>query len=330
MIFLSRSGSTLLARSLAEATSELIVLPEIDLLSILVARGDDSVRRMDSKQLTNLLSLDRQLSNLRLSDEQLASVARESEGKGIKHLVERLAHAFAGERGDGAEALVIKKGNLVRIHAPLAEIFGPVRYLHIYRDPRGVLNSMMRTKRAHFPSESMGRGDPLHAARRYVKLARQAEALQRNGAQVTEVRYEALCEDPAAVIRSTLLELGVGPGSGEPGSFEVGPEERALHPLVESAPKIERTTAWRSDLKRWQGLVIESVTEPVMRQRGYEPFFTPGASPAVRLLAHVRAHIQHLVQSTLFIGRRARFYAAHRQLLANRIRFRLLARRRGN
>jgi hypothetical protein len=330
LVYVSRSGSTLVARTLASHSRELVVLPEFRLVDVLVAEGDASVRKLSAARLLKLVMIDKQIGSLGFSSAELEALAAENAGKGIRALMEALVARYiarhAPDRRDATTAL-IKLGSVVYIADQLATLFPEAMYLHVYRDPRAVTSSLIRHVRPYFPEQKMGRGDPVFISREYKRVVRAVRELA-GRAPVLDVQYEQFCADPTPVIENIARFFGVAfEREASAPSFTVAAAEQGIHQLVDQAPIVERTTAWQTELPGWAGLAVERTVGDVLGELGYQPHFATGVSPAQARAWHARSTLFHMRCTAEHYVRRLNYYRTRPSWLGNRMK--LALRRRG-
>src|SRR5215468_7322235 len=107
LIYVARSGSTLLARHLDAVSPDLLVTPEWNVPIAALRQGDTRLRALDAEALLRFARLDRQIGNLELDLSQLSASVADVAGAGTRRLVEALASAHAAVRGRAPRAMVI-------------------------------------------------------------------------------------------------------------------------------------------------------------------------------------------------------------------------------
>jgi hypothetical protein len=311
LIFMARSGSTLLARHLDGVSADLLVTPEWNVPVSAVRLGDARLRALDADASLDLLRLDRQIANLELGDESLARIARECAGGGARELIVALARANAAKRGREPRAIVIKNSSALFVAEELIEIFPEAVFVHVERDGRAVVNSLIHTESSYDPGHPMGRGDPVHCAQLWSRYLATADALaRRHPERVLPVHYEAFLAAPEATVErlrvglSTRLGVELRPGAGA-GPFAVPARERGLHALVEQAPQVARAEGWQRELSRHEGIAVESIERAQLAARGYAPYFLADATPSEVTRARVREYARHVARTLTHAGRRA-------------------------
>jgi Sulfotransferase family len=159
--------------------------------------------------------------------------------------------------------------------ATLCEWYPRCRILHLVRDPRDVVASLLRMPWA-------SRNAFVNARRWLASVT----AVERAGSRdnLMRVRYEQLVTDPESELRRICDFVGEEPHAGLGGGAASPPVDawwfaRAAQPVTSA-----HCGAWRRELTSNDVAVIEWVAAPFMRRFGYEP-----AEPAARVAPRLRA-----------------------------------------
>lgn len=276
MVYESRSGSTLLSRELAAKLSDVVVTPEIAFNSIL-RRNVSALEPSDWPELIDGLYAGYDFFNSPLTrGEALNVVMPEGIALGLREGLVALIEAMAAEQTPSdlgaTQAIVVKNGTTIRDWRALQKLFGmDLHLIFVYRDPRAVINSKLRTPRPYHPEETMAWGGSLLAAwqwKRYSQIARHAAAA---GVRVTEVRYEDFMTVPDLTLHHIAAALGVHVlVNARDGAYRIPEDERGIHKLVEQGGiERDRVDAWLIELSARDRAAIEALIEKEMRLRGY-------------------------------------------------------------
>ena len=318
--FVSRSGSTLLSRLLAEHAPELVVLPEFTALDLLIGAQEDRVREMTEKQILSLFEMDLQWDNLCLSSERCRTAAA-ARTMGIRSIAQHIVEAYAEARGiEKATCALLKRGSYFYLQRDIRAIFPEARFIHIIRDPRAVVSSLMRTPNVYMKGVSLGR-DVYHVARAWRRYCEYADFIGRDGAPLLEIRYEDLCEDGIGTIRlvSEFLEVGYSPKAIR-GRHTVGKREQEIHKLVNRPTQLSRTDAWAKELPAWQGTVVEILVRNRMREKCYQDWFLTQRSRVGAFFCYMWGLTQHIVATIRYAIVRAFFYMKNYGLMRTKLR----------
>lgn len=251
MAFAARSGSTLVAKTLSQCTPGLLVVPEFRTPEFLLARSERRVRALRAGDLARLLAADRQLEpNLGVNADERGRLAQRLAGAGTADILDGIISAYVGETAAPTD-VIIKLGPAAEFVHRLREVSPDGSVLHVYRDGRATVSSLLRTPRAHFEGETMGRGDVAHCCGLWVRHQRTIGRAALSGYPVHHVRYETFLLDPPATCSALAKVMGIaGVSAGGERPFCVSSYEAGMHGLVDSPPAAQRRDAWSSELSR--------------------------------------------------------------------------------
>jgi hypothetical protein len=262
-----RSGTTLL-QAMLDAHPDLAIPPESHLL-VKLSRGSRRYERPDGFDVDRLLGdLDRHYGFRRweLPLDEVAADLRKPHPKDTAEAVRRIWACYARRFGKTRYG---DKTPINVMHIPRLAAFLPEsRFVHIIRDGRDVTLSFLDQS---FGAESVREG--AYRWRRDVMTGR------RDGARLThtryrEVRYEALVEEPAAVLPEVCEFLGL---SFEPQMLEYARHrDRVLAPKIRPAheglslPPTTGLRDWRRDMPPQDLVVFEVIAGDLLSELGYE------------------------------------------------------------
>lgn len=321
LLYVNRSGSTLLSRMIGDRCAGVFVFPEMGfIVELLAAR--QAGRAIAGDALRRLIEADPRRPALSLSGEALGGICRDAGSHDIGGLLVRIAAAAGGA---WPAAVLIKHEKLAYLTQAIDAAIADARILHIVRDPRAVVGSMLRTPVPEKPGFDMARGSPLFAARHWRDYLRRVDRLAARR-PVLELRYEALEQDDGrAACRAVAALLGVTPAEGAPASrYRTAPIDRLLHPRIHDRFDARRAAGWRADLAPRDIRLIEATCGGAMAARGYAPVSDAPIGRGARLgarLRHAAAMIRHAAASALHHARRDPVAAVRmqvRMLLARR------------
>ena len=327
LIYANRSGSTLLAAQLTEriGPEQLLVIPEFRLVEYLFHIGDDRARRLGPSAMRAMIDDDRQIAaNLGLSGEELLTRLQATKGEGILVKLARVLEAYVAANVPGAEPEVIlwKWGNAATYVDEIARLIPRAKFVHIVRDGRGVVNSLLTSESPYFPGEDLARGSTLHGVEHWKSSLRRSTGPRRVGLDLLDVRYSDLVRMPEDVCRTVkdFLDLRDEPaGRGDDHKFRVSPAEEGIHRLVQDSPKAERIEGWQTELADWRRYVIEHAAGNELKDWGFDVKGTEVSS--VKRAAWLgRAQIERLSGFVKWSLRRLRPYGARLTVRLLRLR----------
>lgn len=324
LIYVSRSGSTMLAKQLSMYSPDIVMLPEFNLLDILLNEGDEAVKEMGAPKILELMKLDRQLINLNFSADMLQEIANRNAGKNIKSIIEDVISHYASMQSRNPVFVILKKGSYLFRYKQLHSLFPEAIFLHIYRDGRAAINSMIHTYRPYYPNEKFLRGDIVYAARRWKNYLGKVHSLKKeNLIPVVEIRYEDLCLSPEETVRPFISKIGIAYDesyeSNAISTFDVGSQEKTIHSRIHDAPILKRIEAWKKELPIWQGTAIEMQIGHVLEANGYDIWFKKRTNKLIIPFYQIKAIVNHYYLSTVYYCRKIAFYRKNRHRVRNRI-----------
>jgi hypothetical protein len=319
LLYVPRSGSTLFAKLLAERYGNVMVLPELRLPKLLAATGTDH-SLFTRKKLLDLTLQDHQFPSLGLTQEEVAACIDGMQGTGPEAYLAALAAIVAEKKQVTPEAVLFKCGSAGLWWPALRSLMPQAKFIHVFRDPRAVVNSALHTDRPYHAGQKMGRGDPWHRAQDWRKFTRGMRALHAAGEPVIEVRYEGLCADKDGELDRVAAYLAIERGSVANAMFAVAAKESDIHANVKKPPLPARVDAWQHELKIWQGIVVEFIAGEEMRRRGYEPWYAVRVSRLGRCMGIAQGVVAHWKSSAAHYLRRGMGYLACPATIAGRLR----------
>jgi hypothetical protein len=294
LTYSSRSGSTYLARVLAD-NYKVLVVPETQSPYWFLSHPAGS--RLTPVQVARALAADRQLT---------WDVPLPEHDTSIQETIELIVNAYARSRGLSESGHVLMKlGSVHRIAGKAREHIPDVRFLNVVRDGRAVINSQLTSQSPYLVGASMGHGDSYRAARLWASdVERQVEMAAAGGASAYLARYENFVADEAAVIPEIGAFFGwiAAATDDKPVRFAVRAAEEGIHTNIYSPALPSRLNGWEKELRRRDRLVIETLAGEQLRCLGYGDF--ERASVLERATAVSEAWAAHLVIELRIGGRR--------------------------
>ena len=289
ILYVNRSGSTLLSRLLTDWFEDAFVFPEISfLLHLMVDRSRGKIHRDQS--LFDVISADPRIDALGLDPAALRDICRRSSSQDLAAFLTELAVASGGR--DSYRVIVFKFETLLYLHDEVLEAFPGLKTIHLVRDPRAVVGSMLRSDLPEKPGFNMARNSVVFAARHWRNYVRRASDVGRARSLLT-IRFESIGREPEAVVANISDFLGLPPShhGTQQRRYRISKLDHDLHAHVFRPFLEERASGWAAELPERAVAVVEALCALEMRQFDYAPSV---AAPS--RLAMLRAHAAHGVQ----------------------------------
>jgi hypothetical protein len=205
----------------------------------------------------------------------------------ISEVIDELHQIYLRVRGKNRWGQ--KTPRFVRETELLLHHFPGALFIHVVRDPRAVVNSLIHS--------DVHASNAYHASLRWrMDVAKGLELEEKHPRRVTRVHYEDMVRAPENAIRRILdfLELAYDPAllQNDPSSAEEYSEfYQNIHANLDSGPTDQFIDKWKTRLSSADVEVIEALTYEQMRGLGYEPVTENPALPGGFV---ARARLQRL------------------------------------
>ncbi|MEW5817383.1 MAG: sulfotransferase [Spirochaetota bacterium] len=155
----------------------------------------------------------------------------------------------------------------------IAKKIPEIKFIHIYRDGRAVLNSLMRTKKVYATGQMAE--EPLTPSLRWrgwMKYINNLDAALNE--RVCHVQYEKLLKNPDEQLARIFTFLGVkhiflDEHALNKYAKRIPTVESSLHPNVGKGPILERHFSWQSELPEENIRIFEMVNGRILQKFGY-------------------------------------------------------------
>ncbi|MBN1572762.1 MAG: sulfotransferase [Deltaproteobacteria bacterium] len=143
------------------------------------------------------------------------------------------------------------------------------RFIHVIRDPRAVVNSLINS--------DVHRSNAYYGSFRWNRDVNQGLSLKKRYPEDTlEVRYESLITDPEETLKGICRFIEVNfereiLDQDKTKTKEYSKFYNKINVKIGQPPDPQRLDAWRSDLSRRQISLIESLCAETMKRLGYAP-----------------------------------------------------------
>jgi hypothetical protein len=198
------------------------------------------------------------------------------------HVLNGIYQEFAARHGKPAGRWGDKHTNFIAHMPKIAALFPRVKFIHIIRDSRGSVASLLRSRLGRFAFEDGSTYYPhlvVGASKLWRKLVARGRA---DGAfmgrqRYMEIKYEDLVLEPERICREMCTFVGeefseamLDPARHKEGTYIPGHKAGRFHENIGKKLLTDRMTHWRKELSRPQLIVIEHLTGELMDSLGYE------------------------------------------------------------
>ncbi len=250
LLYVPRSGSTWLANQLANKSSEILVLPELKTLEILYGLNDLS----DPRRIAKSINSDPRWKNTNIGFSQLLELLQSEKELTPKRILDKLVANIISKRKMNPKAVLFKNGTSLWHVEKIEKHFKRLSFLHIYRDPRGCISSMLKAKAAFRPNEKFTVKNSYQLSKYYKQYRISARAIQNN--RLIEINYESLVLDQTRVLKTLLNELNIRE-TKKHSSLAISEEEKRLHANINKSSLKNRIVGWKNDLSIADGKLVE-------------------------------------------------------------------------
>lgn len=286
--YVNRSGSTLLSRLLSDWFEEAFVFPEVSfLLHILVDRSRGKI--LSGQTLFDAVVSDPRIDALGLDHEALRSICNQSSSDNIPKFLVRLATASAC--GKRFRVIVFKFETLIYLYDDVIQVFPNIKIIHLVRDPRAVVNSMLRSNIPEKPGFNMARNSVVFSSKHWRHYVQKMSLIEQERPVLT-IQYESIGQNNDDILIELENYLSVpAAASGYSGKrYHVSKIDKTLHAHVFESFMDERTYGWKTELPMRSLALVETLCKEGMRR-----FHYAAVADAPSRLAMLGAHVAHLV-----------------------------------
>ncbi|HEX3862724.1 MAG TPA: sulfotransferase [Stellaceae bacterium] len=195
----------------------------------------------------------------------------------IRHFCDVVFAKIAASK-PGADYILEKTPGHVLHHHTIRRLYPESRFLHLVRDPRAVVASLLAVKKE--PWGSWAPADAFQAARIWRNHVAIGHELARDHAACLELRFEDLVATPDAVLDRLYRWLGLDPVTYDTERFSLchlkqhqGEGEQS-DPAREDRGNFFRhglVNGWATELTRAQIAVVEGICAELIVELGYAP-----------------------------------------------------------
>jgi hypothetical protein len=162
-----------------------------------------------------------------------------------------------------------KTPRFVRYGDLIKSVYPTAKFIHVIRDPRAVVNSLIRS--------NVHRSNVYYASQRWLRDVQAGLQLKEKFPQdVKQVLFEDLVTQPEDILLEICTFLGINFDGAVLNYYETTPSEystfyREIHSELANKPNTKRINAWRENLSKKQIALVEKLCKDTMSLVGYEP-----------------------------------------------------------
>lgn len=278
LIYVSRSGSTLLARLLDEYSDTGVTIESRFMMDLLFLKHWFE-KKGDIEELFRRLERSGKFSNFNIKFEDLMTFYDGK--KKISSVAEAILESyFAREKAESCVWVVKDSINGYYMKQILNEM-PYAKFIHIVRDGRAVLNSWLTTIDPY--TKKPMSFDTLNTARSWKKLLVSVDKFKEEHPEsIIEIRYEDLITNTAGEIGKIRMYLGLTcqdtntKKAGTGNYYDKLPKpEKEIHGMVKGSPELSRLYAWEKDLPIEDRKLFEYIAGDMLIKKGYEVDLKP-------------------------------------------------------
>jgi len=261
-----RSGTTLLRTLLNRHPA--IAIPLESLFIIDYLRVQD---RYDQKYLNSLVIREPELEEWGIS----VSVEDLQDSVSVARMISKLHEIYAESKGKSHWGQ--KTPRFVRYLDLLGKNFPSSKMIHMIRDPRAVVSSLIQS--------DVHQSNAYHGSHRWMMDVRAGLTYElTHCSRVLRVFYEDLVKEPEEVLKAVFEFLEMDSTgmtiSGEKKTQEYSDFYENIHANLERSPTPAFIDKWKQHLSSEEVLIVEGICGELMGELGYECSSTSDSPPA--------------------------------------------------
>lgn len=271
LTYLNRSGSTLLAKKLAQY-KDIGVGIEAKLIDGIQRGSVDIKNEDDLDQYLDLNYKDPKFRSWKISKEELKNRVIEKYNFPIRfnHFLETAFELYF--KNDPKKIYIHKQGRYFNHIKKIRKLFPNAKFIFIQRDPRAIYNS--QKKATNSTDGSPMQTDIVKFALGYKKVQKLLKQYV-NENYFHIIRYEKLLYDEVNEMNDILDFLKVNPLISDKDNYynRIPKHQQNLHlNLKNNMNKNERIDAWKNELENWEVLFLQKVLKKELNVNTYNYF----------------------------------------------------------
>jgi hypothetical protein len=273
LLYVSRSGSTYLSNALAQASNEVLPMPEIDFPILLVRHFINNKQSISRNRLEKIIKSDNKIEGLGMPKDFASEIAKQTSSLKLDGILKQFVLQYCRNKTiDMPTTVIFKRGEYACYFEDILKLLPDAKFIHIYRDPRAVINSMLRTKRVYRRFGNIANNDVILNTMYWKSYVNAAINHQNNNKPLINVRYESIASDAKSMIDGILEFLG-NKRTVSCNRVILPESEKSLHVNIQKRFISERTDYWIRELGRERGAVIEYLSKDFIKKLGYKEFY---------------------------------------------------------
>ncbi len=256
-----RSGSTLLNDRLARYSNELFCLPEWKGLEI-VQVNRNRLANISAEQILQLLQTDPRWPSLQIIDDTAIQILNAIKEKNPASVFTSIVSHLIRREQRNPQVVVAKNGTAIWLKDEIIRDFPDACFLHIHRDPRAVISSMMSNYSAFNDGARFSYKNEWGLINKYNNYRKDVKRI--DASRIMEIAYEDVMADEAIVLQEIANYLGVKRASSS-SWFSRSEKEKLLHKNVDTTNNPAINEAWKTSLDNKAVALIERYCEPYLQ-----------------------------------------------------------------
>ncbi len=243
----------MLASEIAKNTQDILCLPELKMVEILQLLGSSYLYKANSKQILAHLKTDPRWKNIYIEDNDFIEKVNVVEEKTVKSITDAVVHLIMSKNKITSSFCLIKNGTSLWNATDLISHFPNAQFLHIYRDPRGVISSMKLARSAFVKNQPFTRKTTYQLSLLYNRYRENVRLINTN---VYSINYKELILNHSTCLDNLFSHYQLNKKKAEP-IFSISKKEKTLHKNIGLSPNIKSIDRWKTNLIKEDIALIE-------------------------------------------------------------------------